>query len=125
MDRELWCFYSDLELVRASPRKAARTSAAGVRKCAASTPAQRPDIEIEVNCDIAPCPELAPHERGRKLTQSMRGTGAGTSRGLGGPHKKGKTAWCVCRLRLRHEALKGAKLGGGVGAWWELSGDQC
>ena len=51
--RERWCFSSDLELVRASPRKAARTSAEGVHKRVISAPTRWPGIDDEADSDVA------------------------------------------------------------------------
>ena len=75
-----WCDPKDLELVRTSPRKAARVS--GVVGRAPSKTSHRPGINGGSGSDSDL--ELAPHEKGRQLPQALRCTGMGTAHGTCG-----------------------------------------
>ena len=77
---ERWCDVKDLEVVKTSPRKAQRTDPGTP---ATSRTAQRPGID---KTDEA-VPELAEHERGRKLQSKAATVGTGTAWGVGGTHK--------------------------------------
>ncbi len=68
-----WCIPTDLELLRTSPRKAARVSVIVGR--ALSKTLHRPGINSYSGSDSDL--ELAPHEKGRELAQVLRGTGTG------------------------------------------------
>ena len=90
---ERWCDPSDLMQVKGSPRKAPRldaaASSADAAPAAASTSAERPGVDTEDDT----VPELAEHERGRKLPQNQKSAlkGTGTARGLSGSHKTAET----------------------------------
>ena len=87
-----WCLPSDLQVVKTSPRKAARVlGAAAGSESAGSSTAQRPGVDTE----DAAVPELAEHERGRKLPQKRETSGAGTKWGASGSHKTAATKVAV------------------------------
>ena len=78
-----WCDPSDLEVLKASPRKAARVGPAAHGEAGSSSTAQRPAIDTEDDA----VPEMADHERGRKLPQKRATLGKCTAWGVGGSHK--------------------------------------
>jgi hypothetical protein len=86
-----WCDPSDLQLLKTgSPRKAARVvqeAASPAAAAAASSSAVRPGVDTADES----VPELAEHERGRKLPQMSKASGKGTKRGVSGAHKTSET----------------------------------